>query len=142
MDTKRSKRRRKRTEEPANFWQSGLFKLVSRLLLAAAVIMVFLTLTQCTVKKPEAPEWNTTFVVPVINRTYEMEELVRAIDQDEIIIDTSGDVAFTVSEDLDTVEINTADFSVGNLAYLLSEDLAPLKMQAPAPDFLVTFFAF
>lgn len=133
MDKRRSKRRRKPTEEPVNFWQSGLFKLVSRLLLAAAVVLIFLTLTQCTVKKPEAPEWNTTFIVPVINRTYDMEELVRAIDQDEIIIDTSGDVAFAVSEDLDTVQINDADFSVGNLSYLLSEVLAPLEMQAPAP---------
>ncbi len=141
MDKRRSRRRRKRTEEPVNFWQSGLFKLVCRLLLAATVILIFLTLTQCTIKKPEAPEWNTTFVVPVINRTYDMEELVRAIDQDEIIIDTSGDVAFSVSEDLDTVQINSADFAVGDLSYLLSEDLAPLEMQAPSPVNAVLSFS-
>jgi hypothetical protein len=130
---KRRTRRSREVEEPVSFWQTGLFKFITRLMLAGLVILVFLTLVQCTVKKPEAPEWNTTFVVPVVNRTYTMQELVDKIDQDEIIIDTSGDVAFSVSEDLDTVSVSDDDFSTPDLSYILNETLAPVKIEQPAP---------
>lgn len=133
MSKRRPRRRNREMEEPVTFWQTGLFKFITRLLLGAGVILVFLTLAQCTVKKPEAPEWNTTFVVPVVNRTYDMVELVDKIDQDEIIIDTSGDVAFSVSEDLDTVQLSDDDFSVPGLAYAFNRVLAPVEIEQPAP---------
>jgi hypothetical protein len=133
MDRKRSKRRQ-RHEEPTNFYETVLFKLGSRLLLALVVILLFLTLVQCTVKKPEAPQWNTTFVVPVINRTYDMEELVSRIDQDQVIIDSTGDLAFSISEDLDTVHLNESDFSVEDLTYDVSEVLGPVETAQPASE--------
>ncbi|UCD63327.1 MAG: hypothetical protein JSW34_11345 [Candidatus Zixiibacteriota bacterium] len=125
------RRPRKKVEEPANFWHSFLFKFASRMFLGLAVIVVFLTLTQCTVKKPEAPEWNTTFVVPVVNKTYDMEELIRRIDQEEIFIDTNGDVAFSMDKELDTVQLNDDDLSVSDLSHTMAEVLGPLSIDAP-----------
>ena len=40
------------------------------------VVLIFLTLTQCTVNKPEAPQWTTQFVLPLVSRTYEMPEII------------------------------------------------------------------
>lgn len=125
------RRTRRDKEEPKNFVDSILFKYGSRLLLALIVIVAFLTLAQCTVKKPEAPEWNTTFVVPVINRTYDMPELIERIGQDEIIIDTSGDVAFSISEDIDTLQLNESDFSIPDLSYSVSEALDTIEIADP-----------
>ena len=48
---------------------SFLIKYFLRLVVALTVIMVFLTLVQCSIKKPESPEWTTNFVLPVINQT-------------------------------------------------------------------------
>ena len=131
MDRKRPRSRRGRNEEPASFLDSFIFKFSTRVFLGIVIILTFLTLVQCTVKKPESPQWNTTFVVPVINRTYDMEELVDRIDQDEIIIDSTGDVAFSISEDLDTVELTDDDFSVSDLSYAMSEVLGPISIQQP-----------
>ncbi|UCE24331.1 MAG: hypothetical protein JSU74_13750 [Candidatus Zixiibacteriota bacterium] len=131
MDRKRPRNRRGRNEEPANFLDSFIFKFSTRVFLGIVIILAFLTLVQCTVKKPESPQWNTTFVVPVINRTFDMEELVDRIDQDEIIIDSTGDVAFSISHDLDTVELTDDDFSVADLSYTMSETLGTITMQRP-----------
>ena len=82
----------KRKKEPDNFWESFLFKYSTRFILGLIVVTIFLTLVQCSVKSPEAPSWNTTFSVPVVNRTYQMVELVDKVGQDELGIDSLGNV--------------------------------------------------
>ncbi|MEW6412930.1 MAG: hypothetical protein AB1483_10745 [Candidatus Zixiibacteriota bacterium] len=134
MDRRRTRRGK---PEPTNFWQGFLFKFSSRLFIGIVVIVVFLTLAQCTVKSPESPTWNTTFVVPVVNRTYTMEELVSKVDQDEIFIDTNGSVAFSIEEDIDTVQLNEDDFSVPDLSYDLSETLGLIEISTPSDEISV-----
>ena len=127
-----NKRNRRKRNEPVNFWHSFVFKFSSRMLLGLVVVVVFLTLTQCTVKKPESPTWNTTFVVPVINRTYGMQELIDKVDQSEILIDSSGGVAFSVTRDLDTVRLAQSDLSTDNLAYNFSQSIGKVNIQPPS----------
>ena len=129
MDRRRPRRQGK--QEPQNFLDSFIFKFSSRTVLGIAVILIFLTLVQCSVKKPESPEWTTTFVVPVVNRTYDMVEIVSRIDQDEILIDSSGDVAFSISKDLDTIGLGDSDFSVPDLSYYTSEVLGQIQIEQP-----------
>ncbi len=131
------RRKRRGKEEPVGFGQSFLFKLTSRLLIGIVVVVVFLTLAQCTVKSPESPTWNTTFVVPIVDRTYDMAELVSMIDQDEIFIDSNGTVAFSIDEDLDTVQVNEADFSVPDLSYALSETIGLIEINSPSDEISV-----
>jgi len=108
-----------------------VFKYGSKMLLGITVILVFLTLAQCTVKKPEAPEWDTRLTVPVINRTYGMEELVTKLDQDELGFDQDGNVTFTVSEDLDTVRLDADVLTTDDLSYGVSESLGEVAIEPP-----------
>jgi len=125
------KRGKIKGDEQINVWNSLVFKLASKGLLGLGVILAFLSLVQCTIKKPESPTWDTAITVPVINRTYSMDELVAKMDQDEIGIDSTGAVAFSVSEELDTVSLGTDDLSTPDLSYSLSEMLGPITIAAP-----------
>ncbi|NOY89175.1 MAG: hypothetical protein GXO93_07295 [FCB group bacterium] len=126
------KRNRKESKEPINFWNSFFFKFSSKLLLGLAVIVIFLTFTQCTVKKPESPVWNTSLVVPVINHTYDMEEIIRRIDQPEISVDSLGNIAYSTSQDLDTVFLDQSNLTTSNLSYSLAQQLGPIDITPPA----------
>ena len=125
------RRSTRRNDEPIEFWNSFFFKFSSKIFLGFFVVLVFLTLTQCTVKTPESPVWNTTFVMPVVNRTYNMQEIIEKIDQDEITIDSAGNIAFAVSQDLDTVSIEDSDLTTDNLSYSVSEVLGRITVSRP-----------
>ncbi len=104
----------------------------SKLLLAVIIVVVVLTLVQCTVKKPESPTWSTNFVVPVVNRTYMMDELVQRIDQEGITINDSGDVVFSIEKDLDTVALDQDNLSTGDLQYAVGARLGVVDIAKPS----------
>jgi len=110
---------------------SVLFKLLSRLVLSLVVILIFLTLVQCTIKKPESPEWTTNFVLPVINKTYDMAELIRRLDQDGIAMDSLGNITYTISEELDTVTVSSDYLTTPNLSYSLGQKLDTVSISSP-----------
>ena len=117
---------------------SILVKYFSRLIVAIAVILVFLTLVQCTIKKPESPEWTTNFVLPVINVTYNMAELIRRLDQDGVAMDSLGNITYTISEELDTLTVSGNYLTTPNLSYSLGQKLGTVSIAAPtiAPIFI------
>jgi len=126
------KRNRKESKESINFWNSFFFKFSSKLILGLVVIVIFLTLTQCTVKKPESPVWDTSFVVPAINHTYDMEEIIRRIDQPEISMDSLGNISYSTSQDLDTVYLDQSNLTTSNLSYSLAQQLGPIDITPPS----------
>ncbi|RKX27804.1 MAG: hypothetical protein DRP45_00145, partial [Candidatus Zixiibacteriota bacterium] len=89
-----------------------MIRFGSKLLLGSVVVLLFLTLTQCTVKKPEAPTWTTQLTVPVVNRTYAMEEIVDKIDEDGISMDAEGSILFTFSEEIDPVVVDSSELTI------------------------------
>jgi hypothetical protein len=109
--------------------QSFLIKYGLKALLAFVVVLVFLTLTQCTVKKPVAPTWTTQMTIPLVNRVYLMPEIIRKIDQPGLSLDTAGNVLFSVDQQLDTIRIsdnlNTADINQSATEVLGEVSLAP-----------------
>lgn len=113
---------------------SFLFKFSTKLLLGIVVVLTFLTISQCSIKKPEAPTWETQFVVPVINRTYYMEEIIEKIGDENLQIDDSGYVVFSISEELDTVSIDPENLSTDDLSYLVNKALGPINIDAPSID--------
>ncbi len=128
-------RKRKRRSEPSEgLWGSLLFRFGSRLFLGLAVIVAFLTLAQCTIKKPESPQWNTRLTVPVMNRTYAMEELIRKIDQDGLAIDSSGMVTYSVTKDFDTVQLEEDLLRTPDLSYEASERVGAVTLDPPDLD--------
>ncbi len=121
-----------RRKEPVNTWETFIFKYSTRLLLGLIVITIFLTLVQCSVKSPQAPSWNTTFTVPVINRTYLMDELVADIGQDELSIDSLGNVSSSITETIDPIGIDAAQLSTSDITYSQSQVLGPISIIPPA----------
>ena len=110
---------------------SFLVKYFLRLAVALTVIMVFLTLVQCSIKKPESPEWTTNFVLPVINKTYDMAELINRLDQDGIAMDSVGNITYTITEELDTLTISSNYLTTPNLSYSFGQKLDTLSISSP-----------
>ncbi|MCD6250173.1 MAG: hypothetical protein J7J98_07590 [candidate division Zixibacteria bacterium] len=110
---------------------SGLFKFCTKLGLSLVVMLLALTLMQCTVKKPEAPTWNTQLTVPLISRTYTMSEIIDKIDQDGITIDVDSAITFSVSEDIDTVTLDAENLSTDDMSYLAVQQLGLIDLPAP-----------
>jgi hypothetical protein len=128
---------RKRTKHRLrsdSFWDSFVFKYGSKLLLGLVVVVIFLTLVQCTIKKPESPVWNTKFTIPAVNRTYGMEELIRKMDQEGIGIDSSGMVTYSITKDLDTIQLEEDLLSTADLSYTASENVGTVRIGPPSVD--------
>ncbi|MEW5994621.1 MAG: hypothetical protein AB1744_09515, partial [Candidatus Zixiibacteriota bacterium] len=122
-------------QEPSqSFLDSKLFRVGTRLFLALVVILVFLTLVQCTIKKPESPQWNTQLVVPVINRTYPMDELVHKIDQEGIGIDSSGAVSYSLTKELDTAFLDAGLLATADISHHADERLGLVGINPPQVD--------
>ena len=125
------RRKTKPVDSSEGFLTSVMFRIGSKLLLGLVVVVIFLTLVQCTIKKPESPTWNTTLTVPVVNRTYPMEEIVRKIDQDGIQMDPDSNVIYTVSYDLDTITLDNDNLTAPDISYSFSEVLGPIEIDPP-----------
>jgi hypothetical protein len=66
----------------------------------------------CSIKKPEAPTWETTWDMPLTNKAYSIEDIVDKLDSDEIVFDSLGNPSFSINETVDTVAVEdnlTAD---------------------------------
>ncbi len=114
-----------------NVSESPWLKFGSKLALGLVVVIVFLSLVQCTVKKPEAPTWTTQFAVPLVNRTYEMAEIVEKIDQEGIGMDLDSNIVYTLSRDIDTVTLNSDELTTTDLSYSVSEQLGEVSIDPP-----------
>ncbi|MBU8932371.1 MAG: hypothetical protein KOO62_00040 [candidate division Zixibacteria bacterium] len=125
-------RRRSGRDSSDPFYQTFLFKATAKTLLSGIVFVVLLTLTQCTVNKPEAPSWQTQVVVPLINRTYQMDEIVEKIGEDNLAIGDSGVVTFSITEELDTVSLDQDNLSTDDLSYNLGKQLGPIDIDPPS----------
>ena len=127
----RNRKKRGKNKESQIFIESFLFKFTTKSLLGAFVVLMFLTLVQCSVKKPEAPSWNTQFTVPVVNRTFYMGELLDRLDQEGVGIDSLGGVTFSVTRDIDTVTLGQDVLSTDDLFYSIAESLGSVEIDAP-----------
>jgi len=117
---KRKKNKKKSNSQRLLYWGSHVF-------CGIAVILAFLTLIQCNVEKPEAPTWNTNLVVPLVNKTYDMPELIEKIDQDNLDIDSLGNPFFFYREVLDTIAIE-GSFAVEDISRTISESLGVVQL--------------
>ncbi|MCH8027112.1 MAG: hypothetical protein IID63_03200 [candidate division Zixibacteria bacterium] len=124
-------RQRQQDDEDRRATDSFLFKAGSKFFLSTFVIIIFLTLVQCSIKKPEAPTWDTSLVIPVINRTYDMAELIRKLNQDGIEMDSAGNIFFTITQELDTVTISADYLNTPTISYSFSKTLDTFSIVTP-----------
>ena len=124
-------RPRQKDDEDRRATDSFLFKASSKIFLSSFIIIIFLTLVQCSIKKPESPTWETSLVIPVINRTYDMAELIQKLNQDGIEMDSSGNISFKITEELDTVTISADYLNTPTISYSFSKTLDTFSIVTP-----------
>lgn len=132
------KQRRQRGGYSEDGGRSWLFRFGTKLLLCIVVAIVALSLMQCTVKKPESPTWQTRFVLPLVNRTYTMSEIVDKIDQNGLSIDADSSVVFSMSREIDTVALDADEMTTANLSYTVFEQIGQVDIAAPVIAPIVT----
>lgn len=119
----RIKSKRGALDDAKPVYESFMFKLLTKTLLGILVAVMILSLIQCTVKKPEAPSWDTQLVIPLVNRTYTMEELMSKIDDEGLQVDSMGGFSFSFEQELDTVTLDAAALTTTDLLYSMSDSL-------------------
>ncbi len=125
----KSKRDRRGTSEP--LFGPRLFVLTSRVLLALLLVILLLTFIGCEIRKPESPTWTTDLVVPVVNRTYDMAELIDKIDAEGLFLDSNDLVTYEYSAELDSVALDAENLSTPNLQTSFSEMLGTVAIDPP-----------
>ena len=124
------KKRNTKPDRSDDFLDSISFRLGTKLLIGTTVVVMFLTLAQCTIKKPESPEWITTLTVPLINRTYPMSELVWRMDQEGIEI-VGDSIIFSITEEIDTIRLDQSELSVQSIDTSVSQYFGAIDIDPP-----------
>jgi len=106
-----------------------LLYLSIRFLCAFAVILVFLTLVECTIKKPEAPTWQTNWVLPLSHKTWDMPLLIEKLDQDNLTTDSLGNPLFFYSHLLDTIT-NHGSYVISDFTASVSDSLGTMQLDS------------
>lgn len=110
-----------------------------KLALGLGVVLIFLTAVQCSIKKPESPQWTTDMTVPVVNRTYNMQDIIDEINEDEayLALNDQGAPVFSYTDEIDTVYVsdNLENLSTADVAYHTGEVLGEVTINPdnPAP---------
>jgi len=79
----------------ALFWGVGILIL----------FLIFLSLVQCSIRKPSSPTWNTKLIIPLVNKTYDMTEIVEKIDEPSLLLDSLGNPCFYQEIEIDTFKM-------------------------------------
>lgn len=128
MSRKRSRRSGENGEGAGTF----LIRYGSLLLFAVVVILVVLTMGSCTIRKPEAPQWDTQFVVPMVSHTYAMPELIRKMNQPGVGFDIDSNVVFSISRPIDTIFLSSDNLTTASLSYSVSKALGKIALTPPS----------
>lgn len=128
MAARRLKDQRQLSESWTDSWW---VKLGSKIMIGMAIVAVFLTLVQCTVKKPESPSWTTQLTIPLINRTYQMPEIVDKMDQEGVGFDADSNIIYSFSQDIDTFRIDQSEMDIAGAAIVVNEKLGPIQIDPP-----------
>lgn len=134
---KKSRRRKRRGQQ--GFRDRLALNISIKIGVGLVVATLFLSLIQCTVKKPQSPTWNTQLIVPLANRTMDMAELVERIDDSSLTLDSSGNPFFSFSQEVDSLSVGTSmsapDVSQSVTQQLGSVDVTP----SPIAPFTASF---
>jgi hypothetical protein len=104
--------------------------------LGLIIVTVFLTAVQCSLKKPESPTWSTQLVVPMVNRTYYMPEIIDKIDQPNIYLDSSGAVdrvMFSYTQEIDTIRVSD-NLTTSDISHDAAEVLGTISITPDNPN--------
>lgn len=67
-------------------------------------LLILLVLTTCTIKKPQAPEWDIELALPIIDEIYYMSDFADTTD-DFIFAVVEDTMQFSISKDIETMKV-------------------------------------
>ncbi len=138
----RTNKKKQKNDSGMVLLDSFLFKFSSKTALGIIIVVTFLTLIQCTVKKPQSPQWSTKFNIPLVNRVYPVEELVAKIGEDDLKFDSLGDISFSFTEPIDTVTLADDILETDDLYYVTGQSLGLVDIDPPpTPPVTVSLFS-
>ena len=123
---------RRKSENHCALADSFIVRYGLKFVLGFIVIIVFLTTVQCNIEKPESPTWTTNFTLPTVNRIYDMQEILDKIDEPTLSIDSSGDVMFSYSSQLDTIRVNE-ELSSNAFSQTVFNTVGQVEIHPPDP---------
>jgi hypothetical protein len=68
-----------------------------------AALFIIFNFNACSFDTPEAPRWDTSFTIPLINRYYTMDELIE--DEPSLSVDSSGQLHYLFDTELDAFQV-------------------------------------
>jgi len=104
--------------------------LVFKITLLAGLSMLWL-LSGCSIKKPEAPSWRTSWDLPLVNKTYGMQDILDQIDDSLINQDSLGNPYFRIDRDVDTIRVGD-NLRIDSASNRDIEYLGPLDLNLPS----------
>jgi hypothetical protein len=76
-----------------------------RVWLFSSLLILFLLLVRCSIDKPTAPTWNVQLSIPLVNKYYDMADLIDKMDEPYLRIDSSGNPGFYFEQEIDTINL-------------------------------------
>jgi hypothetical protein len=118
----------------------SVFKIVFWILAGIMAFLIFLSIFQCSFKKPQAPSWNTTVTLPLLNKTYDVKRIIEESNEPSLKIDSLGNLSIDIIENLDTVKVKNILTWQGGSKYFKT-NLGSLEINPPIQpraDFILT----
>ena len=96
-------------------------------------LLLLIPLMYCSFDPPTAPKWETTLTLPLINKTFQMDEIVE--DEKYLQADSSGQVYFDFSKDIDRYSVGDK-LQIDGLEESFESDVGSFNIEAPEPKTL------
>jgi hypothetical protein len=96
-------------------------------------LVIALSLLQCSLKKPEAPSWNSTLRIPLAADHLDAANLLTRFDDGDQFVDESGNLGLFLADTLDTVALN-ANLMLPEQSVALPQALGQVRVVAPPGD--------
>ncbi len=94
------------------------------------LFLMFLTLFQCSLKKPSSPVWETDLILPLINKSYDMVTIIEEADEPSLYVDSLGELCFSYQVDLDTTRVEEL-LTFPHSSYQTKQNIGILKINPP-----------
>ena len=97
------------------------------------LFLIFLTLFQCSLRKPTSPTWETDLTVPLICKTYDMDTIIDEADEPSLYVDSLGQLRFLKEVELDTTKMEEL-LTFSAMSYEIKGKVGILKIDTPEPQ--------
>ncbi len=119
---------------------SKRIKAIKLLLQLSALILftfLLLGLTGCSPKKPQAPEWDTQWSIPLSSKTYSITDIIDELNENNIIFDENGDPRIETRQTVDTFEVGDS-LMIDGITETFSEELGEVSISSPPEETIET----